>query len=422
MLLTLTRFLEKKYTRVLKDIVLLLMAQGGAMVLTFTSHTYIARAVGPSQYGLFTLVVSIVAIGSLFSGVGFFSATGVLLAEEKSYQKQRELIGSIIIIALFIGIVFSFILVQFSGLINSFYKEDVGAILHLSWFALILVPCRELIMHIGKGLGSVAIITLLRTIIPALFLISIGGVFFLNGLSAQSLSLVYFSSVFTTMIFFFFKLRPRFIHLRNNYRRIAQKNREYGLKVYGSNIIANASQQAVSLIIPLYVSVSELAYYKVALMIIAPLSLISQNIALKFFRQFASQDKVNRKLYLINFLILCFGVLLVMICIDFLILQIYGIAYERSAGLVKIMIIGSLFNGLYQLPDAFMNSNSKGKSVLYSSFFMGISILFSVFLMVPRFGVTGAAYTYVVSNMVYFISIQAFYSYSMKQIEIPISK
>ncbi len=393
----------------------LLAAQGYVMVVGFGTNTFIARLLGPSQYGLYTLIFTVIGFVSIFSGFGFFSTIGVLLAEEDSFEVQKELLGAIFIIALVLGAIFSAIFLSLSDYFNSWFGQGVGKIIKCIWPLLILFPSRELMVQVGRGLSNVPLLTKVRVIIPTLFVILTGTIYYFSELSVTALSGAQLLSVFGAILILGYSLEPRFTHLRKSFRLILRRNLEYGLRIYSSYITANASQQLASMLIPLFVVVSELSYYKVASMIIAPVVLISQNIALRFFRGFAGQNRISIKISLANLSILLLESLCVLLFIDYIVVALFGKEYQQAAKLVKIMIIGGFFNGLYQLPDAFMNANSFGKFVLYSSLIMSITSVISCLVLIPRLGADGAAYTYVVSNITYFLMIYSFYRYVLSR-------
>ena len=73
------------------------------------------------------------------------------------------------------------------------------------------------------------------------------------------------------------------------------------------------------------------------------------------------------------------------------------------------MLLGAVINGIYQIPDSYMNANSNGNEVLKSSVFMGITAVASSGILIPKYGLTGAGFAYVLSNLTYALAISYYY-------------
>ena len=62
------------------------------------------RTLGPEGYGILAFFFTITSFTVLFFRFGFFSASGLLIAQAKEERKERELTGASVIVAFFIGI------------------------------------------------------------------------------------------------------------------------------------------------------------------------------------------------------------------------------------------------------------------------------------------------------------------------------
>ncbi len=405
-----------------RGVSLLLLTQAYAMALVLVCSMILTRTLGPEQYGVYSLVIAVTGFGVLFSGVGFFSSIGVLLAEEKKQDKQRELIGAIFVVSLVLGFIYGLAIYILSFFVDQWFNQNIGHILRLLWPILVFLPGRMLILQIAKGQGDVNLIAKLRGFIPTLFILGIGFFYFFSDMSVLTLSLAQFLSIFLVINYLAWRLRPCFANLPENMASIFRKNREYGLRLYGSQITANASQQISGILIPLFVMVTELGYYRLAMMITAPIVLISQNIALKFFRSFAGKNGIDSRIIRINILILLVQALFLFLFMEWIIVIMFGPEYRPAASIGLVLVLGNVFNALYQIPDAFMNANSLGRCVLWSSFIMMMTSVTANFVLIPQFGSMGAAYAYLLSNLSYFISITFFYMLTRRKQALSISE
>ena len=137
--------------------------------------------------------------------------------------------------------------------------------------------------------------------------------------------------------------------------------------------------------------------------------LIGQNIALYLFKHFVGKTRLDMRIFFGNVLIAILISAFFILIAEQIINLFFGNEYNEVIVLSKIMIIGAMINSIYQIPDAFMNANSNGNQILFSSIFMGFVALFSAYFLIPVYGIIGAGIAFVLANLAYLISILYFY-------------
>ena len=137
--------------------------------------------------------------------------------------------------------------------------------------------------------------------------------------------------------------------------------------------------------------------------------LVGQNIALYLFKHFVGKTKLDMKIFFGNILIAFLIAIFFILIAEQVTYLFFGEEYSQVIILSKIMIIGAMINSIYQIPDAFMNANSNGNQVLFSSIFMGLVALVSAYFLIPIYGIIGAGIAFVLANFAYLISILYFY-------------
>ena len=87
----------------------------------------------------------------------------------------------------------------------------------------------------------------------------------------------------------------------------------------------------------------------------------------------------------------------------------YGADFIPVITLTYIVSVGVIFHGLADFVNRFLGSHGEGKALRNSSFIVGTCLMIFNITLIPRFGETGAAYTRILSGLIYFISMLWFY-------------
>lgn len=395
---------------IFKSVIILIGAQFLAMVLAFGINAYLANDLGPEIFGAFSLILSIVAFGSMVLNFGFYPSVGLLIGEETYKRQQQELIGAILIIFIMLSCLAVLAILIFGRFLNDIFEANIHYIFTSLWFLIIFWPVRELSIQIAKGLGSSNLIALTRISIPFIF----GGLlllsYFSGSLDLLEASFAQFFALLLFFILFLLILKPKFTNLKEKIRLIIEKTKNYGSKIYLGSLSANTWPDLLIFYISFYGTFSDVAVYKVSLLIISPLVLVGQNLALYLFRKLVGKSEVDKNLFLGNMVIAVLLAVIFILMADIIVSVIFGNDYQEVVVISRIMVVGAMLCCIYQVPDAYMNANSKGKEVLYSSIIMGATAVISAVILISEFGLLGAAITYVLANIVYLTAITFFYN------------
>jgi O-antigen/teichoic acid export membrane protein len=393
------------------EIFLLIVAQFFGMLGSFLFNSLAAKEVSTDTFGEFSLVLSVVTLAVMLCNLGFYSSMPVVLAGKITASTRRELIGSCFLIAILCGVVVTSILLFFGGVIDGYLGNPVSYIFVSCWIFIIFAPFKEVLLQVGKGLKDTRILVLVRLGIPFLMVLGLISIQERLVITLYSLTVLQFASITAVAFVAIFLLKPNFTNLRNSLKIISFKNKEYGTRVYISHIFALSWPEMIVFIIPLYASMTDLAYYRVALLLVAPLIVVSQNIGTYFFRNFALKNELSHKIILMNIGLIIVQLLVYYSLIEYLLLKFFGNSYQSSLPLIYVMAVGAAVISLCQLPSAYLNANSQGNSILVSSIVMFVTAILVAALFVPKYGAIGAAYAYVLSGVAYCIIIHFFFIY-----------
>lgn len=398
-----------KIESILKGVGFLVIAQIVAMGITFLLNSFLATNLGSEDYGKFSLVLSVVGVLSIIFNFGYFASIGVLVGEEKKEEKQKELLGGIICVLVLIGVLTVLSIQIFGRFLDGILDSDIGFIFYSLWFVIAFYPARELITQFAKGLGNSWLIGFSRVFVPMVFALITALLFFFNELNLLTISFAQFSSIILLFFIFLIWFKPKFKNLVNNLKLIHKKNLFYGRKIYVGSVAANTWPELIVFLIPIYGTLSDVAFYKISLMLISPLALIGQNLSLFLFRGFVGEGFIDKRfVFGYSFIAIFTGLIFVLIS-KYVVDLIFGREYHDVIFISQVMIVGAVINSIYQVPDSYMNANSNGSEVLKSSIVMGVTAVVFSGVLIPLYGLVGAALVYVLSNLSYAVAISYFY-------------
>ena len=401
-------------TNFFQGVTLLVLSQVCGMLLSFLFNSVVAKNVTTEIFGEFSLFLSVISVLIIISNFGLFYSLPVILASKPNVSPLGPYVGACLVIAVLTGMMICLLLFFCFTVLNVFDNQINITLVYLTPL-LIFAPFREVLLQMGKGLNYTSILVLVRTGIPATMLCSLYILLTEFELTVSVLLTLQYGSFAICSFLTFFFLKPVLRGTLSILMKIIEKNRDYGKRVYGAHLFASTWPEIIILILSFYSTMTEVAYYRVALLLISPLILISQNIGTYFFKSFQYSARIDNKFHYINMLIVVLQLAVYLMIIKTVVSIFFGNAYSDALLTIYIMSSGASLSGLYQITDSFMNVNSQGNSILHSSLLMGCSAVVIALILTPKLGATGAAVAYSVGNLVYLVAITNRYQKYVRQ-------
>ena len=170
----------------------------------------------------------------------------------------------------------------------------------------------------------------------------------------------------------------------------------YGVRVQTSNVINFFNYRLNFYLLAVFLSVREVGHYAVAFALIQPVMLIPTATQYVLFPRISSADeeeatKLMPRLIRIMVLLML-GIVLVGILLSRpLILGFYGAEYSAAVIPLRILLLSCVISGVNSALSAYNSGRGKPEIAVYASVVgLGLTVLFG-FLLVPRYGLMGAA-------------------------------
>jgi len=378
-------------TKAARQTIILFLAQTVNVLLGVAVTALNARALTVEEYGAFSFALVVIIFVAWFFDFGLFAAGSRIVALAREKIEERQIIGTLIVLSLGLGVSFSAVLLLVSLFIDSVFRSNVGVVL-LSLSPLVAVfPFQT--MFVGALRGSNEIGKLAAyTILPRL--LYLGTILVAVSMSALTLSLTLMLNVGTLIaatVIIAAATRPIFRNWWNQVDRILVETRQYGLHIYTGTIVDNLTFGSDKLLISYFLGTVAVGFYSVAQTLTMPISLMSRSLATSVFKDFTSYDRIPVKLNLANFLWLLIAGVGLLLLSKLLVETIFTDKYLRALEVVPYLVVSAVFTGLNQLYHSFLMAHRQGQYVRNMSIASSSLNVIGNIVLIYRFGIIGAA-------------------------------
>jgi O-antigen/teichoic acid export membrane protein len=297
-----------------------------------------------------------------------------------------------LLITLALGTAFSLFVAAIAVPVDLIFNKDVGWLLIATAALAFFQPFQLLTEQVCQGLNRIKLLSAFQIMIAGLYLATLVAFAAAGRLDAGTALGAYLGAIGAATIFAMARLGPR---LRDSaaFARLAIKEaRRFGLNIYLARILAVASSRADQLLIAYFIiSPVPLGVYSIVQKFSNPIIMLGRSLAVTRYRAFAKLESVPRRIIRWNALItLTAAAGLVIVgptAIRLLLPQ-----YSEGTGMLLPFALTSLFAGLFQPFNIFLQSHGRGAELRNIVLFTGLASLAGLVAAVPRWGILGAAW------------------------------
>jgi len=393
--------------------------------LGIVTNIIVTKFLGPKVYGDYMFVNNIFTIAILILNFGIFQAANRALVLTNDTEKAREYYGSELIIMGGIYILMSISLYIYAAfdpnISEKGIKIELFYLIPFSWIYLLIQYFEVLFQADNK----IDLLVKTRYFPKVGFFVSAILIYlFFKNFTGNKLFIIWGFYITTQIVVYFFVIKKIKVSLKNSRKRIREiweHNKSFGFNVYLGSLFSNVFSQLSGLLISYFaIDNSGVGFYTLALTLVSPLSLIPNVIATTHYKDFSTLNSIPKKLVKITFLISITALFFLLLIIPFFIHYFYSKEFEVVIKLSFIVSVGVMFYGISDFFNRFLGAHGNGKALRNSSILVGITILISNIIFIPLFHETGAALTFLLAGLVYFLSIQFYYRKMVKESSIKI--
>ncbi|MDQ0218441.1 hypothetical protein ELQ35_03585 [Peribacillus cavernae] len=398
---------EKKNT-FLSNSIITLTRQVVSIVIGILLLLIIANALGPCGQGKYTLITYLPLMLMTFLNLGLNTST-IYFVSKKELELKEAFVTSILsaVFLALISVGIGILAVLIMG--DSEFSAIDSSLLYLSLFALPFMFLMIFLQTIFQGIqnfklfNSVLVVQQFGTLFSLVILLFI----FNLELEGAILSFIlgYFLSVLYSIIMLFrvYKMDFSLRYFSWKYLKMAIS---YGLKAHISNIMTFLNYRLGVLLIGMFLSDASVGIYTVAVNLGEKISIFSQSFSQVLLPRIASsnlEEDRNKLTALVCRLMMLF-ILCVGIAIYFfsdLIFSVFREEYSASSLILQLLLPGLTVLAVEKILSNDLAGRGRPDLNMYVSFVnVGLNVVLNL-LLIPEFGVQGAA---VASSLTYIVS------------------
>ncbi|PYJ62618.1 MAG: hypothetical protein DME24_03260 [Verrucomicrobia bacterium] len=363
----------------------------GLIILTFGTGILNSRFLGPTQYGVYAFVITVVEAVMLFAGFGFPAAGARVVSLAKTRHDEQAVQGALVAIALVMGLCMSLLLATASPLIEwVFHTKEKGWFLIASLLCT-LAPLQAMLTQACLGANRIGILATLNILPKALYLLGGLGMVVWAHLTAKTALMLYFGGSLASCLLALIALRIRFDQVRSLTREVTAEVKRYGFKAYLGGIADTSTYKLNNLLIAGYVDTNWLGFYSIASTMVSPMVRFSIALSNSAYRSLGQKKSINKKLFMANGAFLVASAILIAAVVRPFITIVLTRQFLPAVGLVYVLLATAFFQGMYQPINAFLCAHGKGRELRSISLVVcAVNLIISLAL-IPRLGAYGAA-------------------------------
>lgn len=409
------RFVDLSKAKTAKQTGILYGSQIMAMAVGLIIAPILTRTLGPEKYGILTFILAVVAFISLFFEFGFFSAGARLLALSKDKKNDQELIGAIILITTGISLSFFFVIFILSFFIDSIFHTSAGGILRSISILAAILPFQYMLQEICQGANAIKKMAIANVVPKFWYLVGLLVVisfFKLNVIIVLTLNL---AGIIITVGLIIRSLKPGFSNLKRNLGIILKERKEYGIHIYIGKAIGTSAYNTDKIFISYFVNTVSVGFYNLAMLLTSPMALFSQALSTSLFKEFASKDKIPRKVISFNLLWLLACVVGLSLLGKFIVIILFSDKYSPVVPLILPLALAGFFQGMYQPYNMFLGAHRKGEWLRNMAIVFACTNLILNFVLIQVWGAMGAAIATLASCILWYILCIRYYNKLLKE-------
>ena len=401
------------HKKVVGNTAILFSSQILVLIIGLGIKTIQVRVLTTYEYGLLALFGSITSFIVLFFHYASFSSLKVLLANNEDTKKEKEYFGLGIIIALILGILFSFSLFSISFFVDDFLGVEIGEIIRLLSPFCFILPFQFLISEIAIGASKLKSLAVFHLFSKGLFIFSLFILWKGSGLNVPLIILLNLLSWMVATFVILFSLKPSFSNIKENLKVVKTKNKSFGLSYYYGAIVNQSTYKLDELFITYFVNITQLGFYTLASIICSPMTFLSRAFVNSIFKKLALKDRIPIRVFVYNTLWLGFCVLFLYLTSDFIVSRLFGEEYMQVSVYILQLSIAFFFQGMYA-PFSFLAVKSKGKELRNVAYLEAFVNIVGNIILVPILLVEGAIYASILARFTHFVGLWYYYDKMIK--------
>lgn len=380
----------------------------------FLSRAIIARHYSTAEYGVFNLALTVLSIALILATLGFQNSLPreVAFYREKEPSRVGDLISTALIIVALNSIILVIVLILGArDIAQIFHDTRLVQALRIMAFALPCFALITVIVAISRGFGRVReLVYFQNTAYPLLFFLLIVTGIFLNA-EYGYIFIAYLLSQSLTCLFLMLEVyKSKLFKLSFLFNiTLARELVKFSIPLMFVGILNYIMGWTDTLMLGYYMSTKVVGLYnaasplaKLLLLILSSTGFLYMPLASTLYAQGKIDEIRNLYTLLTKWIfILTFPLFSLMFLLpDFVIAIFFGSAYVPSSSALRILSVGFIFHVIFGLNGISLVVIKENKFMMYSNLFSAILNVMLNAVLIPYYGLNGAAVATAISYLV----------------------
>jgi len=392
----------KESTKFAFDISWVFVSQIVTLGSGFLLNILLSRWLGPGDFGLYTLTLTLFTISTLVAGLGIPETVVKFVADYKTDRERRDAVVTAgVVNALLLGTVAGFILFLFAGEVATLFSiPELSGLVRIAAFAVPLSILNTTLLGLLNGLREMRSYSF-RFIIRSLLLVMLAAAFILMGFGPVGAVTALLLTEVGTLAFVAMVVRPHFRPSTLNHRETTKKMLAFGSRIFIASAVYLVNTYTDTILIGYLLTETDVGRYAVAVAIarVAFLSLpgsistVNYPAISEYYSKGltdAVEAVISRSVRYSLALLSMTGLLLICLAgpiIEFL----FGPAYLPAVPAFIVLVYGMIvFGAVSSVGPSLSAMNRPGLSSKVNILVAGVNVVLDLML-IPLFGITGAA-------------------------------
>ncbi|MBS4206751.1 flippase [Bacillus sp. FJAT-50079] len=390
---------DSKFT---KDTILTLSRQVTGILLGLLLTVIIARELGTEGNGMYALIVLLPTMLMAFLNMGVGSATVYYIGRNKyrveTIIKTNTITALILsLVSIVCGLIFLLLFYQ-----NSSFNEIPIAYLYGILFTVPVLIINEFYIVVFQGkndfkaFNSLALSRQIVSLVSLVIFIYL----FQIGLIGAVFSFIIGSITQLMITVYYFRSRMQINFSVGKFsKEYFIDSLKFGIKAHFSNMLSFINYRADTIVISYFSTNAAVGLYNIAVNVAERLWIVSQSISSVLFPRVAAlneEDEKNQLTSLVTRTVLWFsiisGVVFYLIA-ELFIGLLFGQDYQESAVVLKVLLPGIILFSMDRIMSNDLAGRGKPELNMYTSIFTVVGNLVLNIILVPRYGIYGAAFS-----------------------------
>lgn len=364
----------------------------------FATSILIARGLGPTNQGEFSFYVLVFGLISSYGHFGITTSTSYFM--KRSKYNENDVVNTNLSLLIVLCIIYLFIVIILRNIIFSSNTIYFIVIWTFYFVSLMLSTC---LMNVYMANENVYIYNRYLIVIHILKAVLICPLFFMDGISVVSVSIIYALLEIIKLILMILGINLKY-KFNINFK-LFKDELKYGIPLYLSALFLYLNYRVDQIMIKYYLNNTELGIYALSVTLAELAKMVPDSVVSAFTGKLYNCEENEKKNIVVKTIKLSFYMTVLISIIGVmckpLITILYGSDYVRAGLSMIILLIGIPFLTIGKVSSVYFYTNGKTKIHMNIALMVLLLNLGLNFILIPKMGINGAALTSTLSYIFY---------------------